>query len=68
MPEPVLLFWGIFFSAIGLGFFIYGRKQHKVIPLLTGVTLFIFPYFVTDLLNLVLIGIILIGIPYFVRQ
>lgn len=61
------LFWGLLFGSIGLGFLVYGRKQRAVIPLLAGLALIIFPYFVTNTLLLITIGIALIAIPYFVR-
>ena len=42
------LFLGVLFGSIGLGFFIYGRKQRKVVPLLCGLVLMIVPYFIPD--------------------
>ncbi len=61
------LLWGLLFGSIGLGFLIYGRKQRAVVPLLCGLALMIFPYFVSNTILLVAIGIALIAIPYFVR-
>ncbi|HKH43511.1 MAG TPA: hypothetical protein VKM72_02490 [Thermoanaerobaculia bacterium] len=61
------LFWGLIFGSIGLGFFVYGKKQGAVIPLVCGLALMIFPYFVSSTLLLVAIGAALIAIPYFVR-
>ena len=61
------LLWGLLFGSIGLGFLIYGRKQRAVVPLICGLGLMIFPYFVSNNILLVAIGAVLIGIPYFVR-
>jgi len=61
------LLWGLLFGSCGLGFFIYGRKQRAVVPLVCGLALMIFPYFITNTLLLVAIGVVLIAIPYFVR-
>jgi predicted membrane protein len=61
------LLWGLLFGSIGLGFLIYGRKQRAVVPLVCGLALMIFPYFVSNSILLVAIGIALIVIPYFVR-
>lgn len=66
MNESWLL-WGLLFGSIGLGFFMYGRKQKAVVPLLCGLTLMFFPYFVSNTMLLVAIGVALIVIPYFVR-
>jgi predicted membrane protein len=61
------LLWGLLFGSIGLGFLIYGRKQRAVVPLVSGLALMIFPYFVSNIFLLIAIGIVLIAIPYFVR-
>lgn len=62
------LFLGVLFGSIGLGFFIYGRKQRKVVPLLCGLMLMIVPYFIPDNLLLFLAGAVLVAIPYFIRM
>ncbi len=67
MEDTSLLIWGMVFGAIGLGFFTYGRKQKAVMPLFTGITLCVFPYFISNLYMLIIIGVILIVLPYFLR-
>ena len=62
-----LLFLGVLFGSIGLGFFIYGRKQRKVVPLLCGIVLIIVPYFIPNTLLLFVVGAVLVAIPYFIR-
>jgi predicted membrane protein len=61
------LLWGLLFGSVGLGFFIYGKKQRAVVPLVCGLVLMIFPYFVSNTILLVVVGVVLIAIPYFVR-
>ncbi len=65
--DSTVLILEMLFGAIGLGFTSYGRKQKAVIPLITGISLFIFPYFVSNLYLLIIIGLALIALPYFVR-
>lgn len=55
------------FGSIGLGFFIYGKKQRAVVPLICGLALMLFPYFVSNVMLLVGIGVLLMAIPYFLR-
>lgn len=62
-----LLLWGVLFSSIGFGFFIYGKKQKVIVPLICGLTLMIYPYFISNSVLLVTVGIILMAIPYFVK-
>jgi len=61
------LLWGVVFGSIGLGFFVYGRRQRAVVPLICGVALVILPYLVSSTLLLVAIGVVLIVVPYFYR-
>jgi hypothetical protein len=61
------LLWGLLFGSIGLGFLIYGRKQKAVVPLICGLGLMVFPYFVSNTILVITIGIVLIAIPYFFR-
>jgi hypothetical protein len=56
------------FGSIGLGFFIYGKRQRTVVPLLCGLCLMVFPYFVSNSILLVAIGAILMAVPYFLRM
>ena len=61
------LMWGMIFGSIGLGFFVYGKKQKAVIPLFSGIGLMVIPYFISNIYILVLAGIVLMALPYFVR-
>jgi len=60
------LLWSLVFGSVGLGYFIYGKKQRAVIPLVCGLALMIFPYFVSSTFAMVSIGGVLAVIPYFV--
>ena len=68
MDDMTTIFLGLLFGSIGFGFFLYGKKQKKIVPLLVGIVLMILPYFVPNLYLLIGIGIALIVLPYFVRQ
>jgi hypothetical protein len=57
----------VIFGAIGLGYFVYGKRQRSVVPLVAGLGLMFFPYFVSNTVLLVIIGVLLSAIPYFVR-
>lgn len=61
------LLLGVLFSSIGLGYFIYGKKQKVTVPLVCGLVLMIFPYFIENIAMLASIGILLSILPYFIR-
>lgn len=67
MPDPSTLFWGMLFSAIGAGFFVYGKRRSMIVPLLCGTALIAYPWFVSSVLWLIVIGVVLMAIPWFVR-
>jgi len=68
LMDTSLLLWSLLFSSVGLGFFLYGKKQQAVVPLFSGLALMIYPYFVSSTILLVAIGVALIALPYFVRM
>jgi hypothetical protein len=56
MPAPASLFASMLFGIIGLAAFVYGKKQMLWRPLVIGVALMAYPYFVAKLWWLYLIG------------
>jgi hypothetical protein len=65
--DTASLLWGLLFGSVGLGYFIYGKNQKALVPALCGVVLMIFPYFVSSILLMVVVGLGLMAVPYFVR-
>lgn len=66
--HTALLLWGVLFSSIGLGLFLYGRKQKAVAPLMCGTALMVVPYLISSTVVLVVVGGALTAVPYFVRR
>jgi hypothetical protein len=67
MESTSQLVWTMLFGSIGVGFFVYGKKQKVVMPLVTGVALLIFPYFIPNVYFMVIVGVALLALPYFFR-
>jgi hypothetical protein len=67
MSESTLL-WGLLFGSIGVGFALYGKQQRAVVPLLCGIALMVYPYFIPNVFALVAIGIVLMALPYVFRR
>jgi len=65
--NTAVLLWGMLFGSIGLGFFMYGKKQRAAVPLMVGIALSVYPFFVTNLAALIVVGLALTVLPYFVR-
>ena len=65
--STAVLLWGLLFGSIGFGFFIFGKKQKAVVPLVTGIVLCVVPYFIANVYVLIGVGVILVAIPVLVR-
>jgi predicted membrane protein len=59
--------WAMFFAAIGLGYVTYSRRQRAAMPLVCGISLFIFPYFMPNAYVLVLVGALIAVLPFFIK-
>lgn len=65
--DTASLLLSVFFGALGAGYALYGRKQRAISPLLSGVALMVFPYFVSGTLTTLLVGAAIAAVPYFWR-
>jgi hypothetical protein len=61
------LILGIIFGSIGLGFFVYGKKQAALIPLFSGIGLMVVPYFISNMYFLILSGLVLAALPFILK-
>lgn len=62
------LFAGLIFGAVGMGVFVYGRKQRRVVPFFVGAALMVYPYFFDDPWLLYGIGVVLIAALFVFRE
>jgi hypothetical protein len=65
--SEAFLLWGVVFGSVGLAYFVYGKKQRRFVPLLCGIALMAFPYFMSNTVLLVVVGLVLSVVPYFFR-
>jgi hypothetical protein len=67
MGSEASLIWGVIFGAVGLAYFVFGKRQQRFVPLFCGIGLMAFPYFVSNTVLLVIIGLVLSVIPFVFR-
>ena len=58
------LIWG----SVGLGFFIYGKKQQSIVPLFGGLLIIGVSYFIDSALYMSLAAIALLGVIYWLKK
>jgi hypothetical protein len=64
MDSTGYLLLTLLFSSVGMGYTLYGRKQHKPSALLAGVALMAYPYVVKGLFALTGLGLLFCAIPF----
>ncbi len=64
--DPTWLFVSLITSGIGFVLFVYGRKQHRWPQLAGGLVFMVYPYFTQSLLPLVVVGLALGVILWYV--
>ena len=57
--EPGMLFLSLVTGTIGLALFVYGKKQARWPQMIAGLAFMVYPYFVTGMTVLVVVGLIL---------
>ena len=57
----------VLFGSIGVGYLIYGKKQQRLTPLIAGMALCAFPYFIPNPYAMVIVGMILAAAPWLLR-
>ncbi len=58
------LLWSLLFGSIGVGYFVYGKRQQKFSALASGAALCIYTFFVTNTFLMVAIGVGLLALPF----
>lgn len=66
--DPTTLVWGLIFGSVGFAYFMYGKKQNRPVPLLSGIGLMGYPYIIGhSTFLLVGIGVLLTAVPWFLQ-
>lgn len=61
------LFLGLLLGSIGTGYFMYGKKQRRLIPMISGTGLFVLPYLVQSWLPLTGLSLVLCLLPFIIQ-
>jgi hypothetical protein len=68
MPSGAALFGSLMFGVIGLAAFLYGKRSVLIVPMVLGMALMVFPYFVSDTWLLYTIGCALTVASWYFRH
>lgn len=59
-----LIFTGLLFGSIGMGYFIYGKRQQEPVPMICGLLLMGIPYLIVNVTILAIASIALMALPF----
>jgi hypothetical protein len=62
--DPTTLLLSIVFGSIGMGLFLYGKKQEKYVHLLAGAALMGLPYVIANAVALLVVGAAVAAVPF----
>jgi hypothetical protein len=65
--DPTLIIISLLLSGVGIGYYYYGKKRSPYFRL-AGIILLIFPYFINELWQLLVIGLIIIVLPFMLER
>lgn len=66
--DPWYLMLSLVFGMIGFGYFRYGKRQSELLMMIAGVLLMVFPYLITNLVAVVVVGLFLVAGPLVARR
>jgi len=55
---------GIVTGALGVGYIVYGRRQTKFVPVIAGIALCTYSYFIDSAVWLCVVGALLLAAPF----
>ncbi len=68
MGSSSVLLWAVLFGSIGTGYFVYGKRQSALVPLLCGLALIVLPWIVDGSWTLAIVGLLLVALPFVLRN
>ena len=66
--DSTYVFFLILVSIVGMGYVYSGRKRSNKVLVVSGVLMMIFPYMITNTTAVVIISIVLIFGPFFIKR
>ena len=66
--SPAVLFASLLFGAVGFAAFSYGKKMAQWVPMVIGIALMVYPYFISRTWMMYAIGAALCAALYWLRD
>ncbi len=64
--DPTMIMLSMLFGSIGMGMFIFGKKQGRPVPLFAGLLLMVIPYIIPNTIAMSCVAVLLTVAPFFI--
>lgn len=64
--DPTTIMLSLLFGSIGMGWFLFGKKQCRMVPLSAGLLLMVLPYIIPNTIAMSSVAVLLTAAPFFV--
>ena len=61
------LFLAFLFGMVGVGYFMYGKNEKKGLFMIAGVVLGVYPFFISNAVMIVVVGVLLMALPVYFK-
>jgi hypothetical protein len=68
MDSSTQLFLSVFIGSFGLAYFVYGKKQRRLVPSLSGIAMMVYPYFVKNLYLVLAVAVVCLILPFVISE
>ncbi|MBI3812431.1 MAG: amino acid transport protein [Nitrospirae bacterium] len=66
--DVINLFLIVGFSAAGMGYLAYGKRQQNGIVLAAGLLMMVYPYFISGTVGIIAVGLLLMAAPFIAKR
>ena len=68
MDSTTQLYLSVFIGSFGMAYFIYGKKQKRLVPSLSGLAMMVYPYFVKNLYLILAVAAVCLILPLVISE
>jgi hypothetical protein len=66
--DTTSLMLSMLFGTVGVGFVMYAKKAGRLLPAIVGLALMVLPYFIPNVVVLLVVCIVLTAVPFVLRD
>jgi hypothetical protein len=65
--DPLWLAASFVIGVVGLGLFLFGKRRSRFVPMIAGIVMMVYPYFVSNTVAMIGVGVVIGGFVWYMR-